>query len=79
MFQNIADYLTNTNKNKCIHRCQYCNVIGLVKKIQNIQHCNCTNRQSCYMCENNKFKGLYKECENCWGSGKKSEPLVNED
>ena len=79
MFQNFVKYFTDTKNNKRIHRCNHCNGIGLVKKIQNIRECKCRNRQSCHICENNKFKGLYKECETCWGSGKKSELLVNED
>jgi len=64
-------------------RCDKCQGIGMVLKntqnVSNIPKCPCTSDLPCYKCENNKFKGLYEECETCWGSGKKSELLLNED
>ena len=80
MIQHIVKLFT---KQKDETRCEQCQGIGLIKKntqnTLNIPKCTCTSGLSCYKCENNKFKGLYEECETCWGSGKKSELLLNED
>ena len=86
MFQNIINLFLNRPPSPPDikpTRCEQCQGIGLVKKnTQNIAHipkCICAGKTSCFKCENNKFKGLYEECETCCGSGKKSELLLNED
>ena len=53
-------------------RCEHCTGVGLVKKNTNdlrIKICNCINKEICYLCENAKRMGTYKECEICWGKG----------
>jgi len=77
MLQHIINLFSNNQHVSCDKptRCNQCMGIGLIKKniqnTSNIPNCKCTSNLSCYKCENNKFKGLYEECETCWGSGKK--------
>jgi len=52
-------------------QCEHCGGTGLIRK--NIQNppviCKCGPYQTCYLCENSKRTGLYKECPFCWGTG----------
>ena len=48
-------------------RCLICKGIGLIKRDDPFICYNCNNK-GCYLCENAN-KGLYIECEKCFGSG----------
>ena len=55
-----------------IQQCEHCGGTGLIRK--NIQEatvvCKCETSQTCYLCENSKDAGHYKECPFSWGTGK---------
>ena len=49
-------------------QCDVCKGSGLVRRKTPFQCKNCSNN-GCYLCENKQFKGIYKECTMCHGSG----------
>jgi len=53
-------------------RCRHCKGAGMVPMGEidlQLAVCRCNSQQTCYLCENSKNMGSYKECTICWGAG----------
>ncbi len=62
-------------------RCKTCKGWGVVLKVvSDLQYrvCNCDYKNGCYLCENTKRMGPYKECEICWGAGECTPTITQE-